>query len=119
MSSYHRWACLSLMLVGLAAAAALGQGRAPVPRTVMTASYRLGLGVFQQPAGVQIAWVEAGGPCTRLARVDNPGIRGILETGDIITHLDGRPIATVSDIIDGLARSAANGGRLRLRVRDV
>jgi hypothetical protein len=68
---------------------------------------------------MRVLRVFPGGPATRLMLAGPQRIRGTLEPGDIITHVDGRRIYSINDYYLAMYLSGGRSGRVRLRVRDV
>jgi hypothetical protein len=72
------------------------------------------------PGGYEVTVVEPTGPAANLQMPGNPNIKGILDKGDVITAIDGKPFADRREFLDLLNSGAsANGGKVQLTVRDV
>jgi len=104
-----RFAAAVALLVALAASSSAQQA---VPATIQVRP-ALKITVAIQPGGARVYTVAAG-PTTRMVRVDNPNILGMMEPGDVITQVQGNPIQSIADIRNGVA----GGGEIRLRVWD-
>lgn len=85
---------------------------------VLRLTYRLRILVLYSSLGAHVHTVFPGGPATRLRSVTT-GKPGTLERGDVITHIDDRPVPTQSDYYLAMWLSAPRNGKIRLRVRDV
>ncbi len=79
--------------------------------------------LLPERGGYKLTAVDPNGPCADLDKADFPGpgrMRGILEVGDVILRIDGQSFADLAEfrrLLDAGYR--ANGGTVRLRVRDV
>jgi S1-C subfamily serine protease len=64
-------------------------------------------------AGFHMEEIEDGGPATHLT-----GAGTSLEKGDIITHVDGKPVKSAADYAKAM-NGAADHAQVKLRVKDV
>jgi S1-C subfamily serine protease len=107
-------------VLGEALAIAEGDGSiARATATVVVPAYRLGITVSPAPGGVCVGFVERAGPGARLISPANPQVRARLEAGDVITHINGKPVASLTEVRRALALAGLNGGKVRLRVKDI
>jgi hypothetical protein len=86
---------------------------------VLRLEYQLRILAQYNPGAMRVLRVYEGGPATRLMLAGPQRIRGTLEPGDVITHVDGRRIYSVDDYYLAMYLSGTRNGRVRLRVRDV
>jgi S1-C subfamily serine protease len=67
--------------------------------------------------GFNLEEVDAGGPAEKLATSDGTG-QAMLEKGDIITEVDGKPVKSADDYVKAM-NGASDPAKLKLKVRDV
>lgn len=91
-------------------------GRKPFHQA-MEEIYRLEFQAMEVTGGLSILSVTSGGPATGLRRVSD-GALITLETGDVITRVNGQAIATFSDYYQAMERCRETGGRVELTARD-
>lgn len=63
-------------------------------------TYRLGFNAYVSQSshpGLLVASINDSSPTRNMHRVDSPNIRGILENGDIVTHVNGSQIRSLND----------------------
>jgi S1-C subfamily serine protease len=114
MNGFARGAVLAACL-GLAVVGGVFAGPPQKMIRIVKASYRLGISVRDHRCGLKVADVASWGPATRMVSLRNGG-RGILEEGDIITHVNGKRVCGLCCLQKALAR--CNGTILVLTVTD-
>jgi hypothetical protein len=71
----------------------------------------------QPQNGLMVTYVRPRAPATRLVSPDDPNVTYGLEIGDVVTHVNGIPINSVSDYRQAMDAAAERGGPVELWVR--
>jgi hypothetical protein len=89
----------------------------PAPATIqLRKESRLLVNSYPRPDGLVVAWAHPSSPANNMRKAGDPNTRGVIEAGDLITHVNGQPITSLSRYYE-IMRSV--GGTARVTIKDV
>jgi hypothetical protein len=87
-------------------------------KTKLDLKYCLKVRGYFDKDGFNLEDVEADGPATKLTDTAGMGANVMLEKGDIIKEVDGKPIKSAQDYVKAM-NEASDPAKVKLKVRDV
>jgi C-terminal processing protease CtpA/Prc len=87
-------------------------------KTKLELKYCLKVKGYFDGDGLNLEEVEADGPATKMTDTAGMGANVMLEKGDIIREVDGKPIKSAQDYVKAM-NGASDPAKVKLKVRDV